>query len=282
MDNTKGDVIIKFYHITLLILPLLFVVGLGCEQRQQEWESFLLKYKEHDIRSVTDSEKWISKHRDEISIPSNIKFGKPHRVSEISGATIAVDLNDKHRVILTKERAEWELRRDEWESWLKIYKDVLKYHVLLSVTDSEKWISKHRDEINIPGNIEFGKPHVVYYGTGLPSGVDGFAIAVDPNDKHRVLIRSSSNGGQQSPPPGPIKLPPGYLSEAESLEWLSENGYEVEKSLDGSRTIKKSMKTENIDSTEEISMDGTIIGYPLEKGASLTVIGGKIYIKNKE
>ncbi len=270
----------KFYHITLLLLPLLFVVGLGCEQRQQEWESFLSKYKDHDIRSVTDSEKWISKHRDEISIPGNIKFGKPHRVSEISGATIAVDPNDKHRVILTKERAEWELRRDEWESWLKIYKDVLEYDVLLSVTDSEEWISKHRDEINIPGNIEFGKPHVVYYATGLPSGVDGVAIAVDPNDKHRVLIRSGGNGGQ--PPPAPTKPPHGHLSEAESIEWLSENGYEVEKSLAGSRTIKKSVKTENIDSTKEIQADGTIIGYPLEKGVSLTVIGGKIYIKNKK
>ena len=80
MDSTKGDVIMKFYHTTLLLLPLLFVVGLGCEQRQQEWESFLSKYKDHDIRSVTESEKWISKHKDEISIPCNINFGKPHIV----------------------------------------------------------------------------------------------------------------------------------------------------------------------------------------------------------
>lgn len=274
MDNAKGDVIMKLYYITLL--PLLFVVGLGCEQRQQEWESFLSKYKDHHIHSVTDSQKWISKRRDEISIPSNIKFGKPHRVAEISGAMIAVDPNDKHRVILTKKRYEYELRQQEWESWLKTYKDVLKYD-LLSATDSEEWILKH--SINIPNNIEFGKPPVTYYGTEFPSGVNSYAIAVDPNYKRRVFIRHGDNGGG-SHPPGP---PHGYLSEAESLEWLSENGYKVEKSLDGSRTIKYSVKTNNINITEDISVDGgTIIGRPLVKGAILSVIDGKIYVKNKK
>lgn len=200
----------KFYHMTLLLLlfpALLLVIGLGCDRKskEREWESFLLKYKDHDVLSVTESETWIEKHRDEIRIADNIEFGKPHIVSEFSGATIAVDPNDKRHVILTKERGEWELQRDEWESWLRRYKNVLGYDVLLSVTESEAWISKHREEISIPGNIEFGKPHAVYYATGLPPGVDGFAVAVDMNDKHRVLIRPGGNGGQPPPPP-PIEL----------------------------------------------------------------------------
>lgn len=215
----------KFYHMTLILLPtLLFVVVLGCDQRfkEREWESFLSKYKDHYILSVTESEAWIEKHKNEISIPDNVAFGKPHAVSEFSGATIAVDPNDKRHVILTRERHEWESRRDEWESWLRTYKEVLEFDVLLSVPESEAWISKHRDELRIPDNIAFGEPHIVYYATGLPSGIDGFAIAVDMNDKHRVLIRSGDNGGGPPPPP-PIELkvgdtyhPPNFIPRSQN------------------------------------------------------------------
>lgn len=129
------------------------------------------------------------------------------------------------------------------------------------------WIEKHRDEIHIPNQIEFGKP-IVYYGSGLPSG--GIMIAVDANDKHRVLTSKHRVLTRKTPPPSL----PGHLNEAKSLEWLSENGYEVEKSLDGSTTIKKSGRTINIGHAK-------VIGLPLETGVSLTAFHGKIYIRVK-
>ena len=149
----------KSYHITLLLLPaLLFVVGLGCDdKREQQWKE--------------------------------------------------------------------QQRQQQWESFLSLSKDIFRYDVLLSVTKSEEWISKHLNETTL-----------------------------DLSD---------------------------YLNEDESLEWLSENGYEVEKSLEGSRTIKHSMKTRNMDITNVISIGhAPIIGRPLKRGFSLTTFDGKMYIKN--
>lgn len=96
----------------------------------------------------------------------------------------------------------------------------------------------------------------------------------------------------------------GYLNETESLEWLSENGYEVEKSSDGSTTIKKTIKIrmipdEAIKDMQEADVpmppyanrlvsrsisisigDARIIARPLleDKGV-LTALHGKFYIK---
>ena len=98
----------------------------------------------------------------------------------------------------------------------------------------------------------------------------------------------------------------GYLNETESLEWLSENGYEVEKSSDGSTTIKKTIKKRLIPDeaikdmreagvplprdayrlvSRSISIsigDARIIARPLleDKGV-LTALHGKFYIKEK-
>lgn len=98
----------------------------------------------------------------------------------------------------------------------------------------------------------------------------------------------------------------GYLNETESLEWLSKNGYEVEKSSDGSTTIKKTIKERLIPDeaikdmreagvpippnayylvSRSISIsigDARIIARPLleDKGV-LTALHGKFYIKEK-
>ena len=94
-------------------------------------------------------------------------------------------------------------------------------------------------------------------------------IAVDANDKRRVIR------WPDPPDPPDHQNLPGYLSEAKSLEWLSENGYEVEKSLNGSTTIKK-------DGRPIINIGhAMVVGYPLEKGVSLTAFDGKIYINSK-
>ena len=58
-----------------------------------------------------------------------------------------------------------------------------------------------------------------------------------------------------------------YLNATESLEWLSENGYEVEKSSDGSTTIKKTIKKRMIpdeaikDMQEAIKKHSNSLGY---------------------
>lgn len=66
--------------------------------------------------------------------------------------------------------------------WSKLIKD----HKVLSVQDSETWIKKHSDEINIPDNIKFGKPfHLKDFGF-TPYGI---IIATDTNNKYRVIAR---------------------------------------------------------------------------------------------
>ena len=147
----------------------------------------------------------------------------------------------------------------QWEHFKNVQKALGRE--VLSVAASQVWIEKHRDEISIPNQIEFGEPHIV---SELP--FIGTMIAVDSNGK-RIVIRS--------PPPPPSPPPPGHLNEAKSLEWLSENGYEVEKSLNGSTTIKKGGRTRNIG-------HATVVGLELEKGVSLTAFDGKIYIKNEK
>lgn len=103
----------KFYHMTGLLFPALLLILFGCEPPQektpaQQWEHFISGQKVLgcEVLSVAASEAWIEKHRDEISIPNQIVFGKPHHVQDFGfvpyGIMIAVDANDKRRVIARK------------------------------------------------------------------------------------------------------------------------------------------------------------------------------------
>ena len=47
----------------------------------------------------------------------------------------------------------------QWQDFINIQK-ALGYEVL-SIAASQRWIEKHRDEINIPNQIEFAEPHIV-------------------------------------------------------------------------------------------------------------------------
>ena len=75
----------------------------------QQWEHFMKTQKAlgREVLSVGASQKWIEKHRDEIiSIPNQIAFGEPYQVQDFGfilyGIVIAVDQNEKRRVIATK------------------------------------------------------------------------------------------------------------------------------------------------------------------------------------
>ena len=74
---------------------------------------------------------------------------------------------------------------EQWESWLRIRKEVLGYDVL-SVEASQAWIEKNRDEIHIPNQIEFGNPYTV---SEIPFALYGITIAVDPKGNRRVSAR---------------------------------------------------------------------------------------------
>ena len=73
------------------------------DDKDQQWQDFINIQKAlgHEVLSVAASQRWIEKHSDEISIPNQIEFAEPHIVSELSftGTMIAVDANDKRRVI---------------------------------------------------------------------------------------------------------------------------------------------------------------------------------------
>ncbi len=117
--------------------------------------------------------------------------------------------------------------------------------------------------------------HFVNGQKALEYEVLSVAASNDANDKNRVLTRKLIGVTHGKIPPHPrLRDLPCHLNEAKSLEWLSENGYEIEKSLDGSITIKKDGQTKNIG-------HATIVGLPLEKGVSLTAFDGKIYINIK-
>ena len=143
----------------------------------------------------------------------------------------------------------------QWQDFVSI-REAFGYEVL-SVAASQKWIEEHSDEISIPNQIAFGETHVV---TELP--FIGTVITVDANDKRRVITSILV-------PPPPPAVPDGYLDEKESLEWLSENGYEVKKTSDGSITIKKHVQTGNINDAIQIG------------GNSKIVVDGKIYIEDE-
>ena len=74
----------------------------------------------------------------------------------------------------------------KWEDWLNTQK-ILGCEVL-SVAASQEWIEKHRSEISIPNQIEFGNPYIV---SELPFVIDHnlIQIAVDPENKYRVSAR---------------------------------------------------------------------------------------------
>ena len=247
-----------FTIVTIFIIA--FIVGCG-PSKQQRWERFknAQKASGYEVRSVTASEAWIEKHRDEISIPNQIKFGEPHIVSELPfiGTMIAVDPNDKRIVFLTKAGVKWE----SWLFRLGLYKD-LGYEVL-SVTASEAWIEKHRDEISIPNQIKFGEPHIV---SELP--FIGTMIAVDPNDK-RIVIHTLPPGI----PPGPFLED--HLDEEESKQWLTDNGYQLSKDTDGMLILQKQRPGFRMNR----KLGGKIVGMRLEDGVTLSLINGKIRIK---
>ena len=310
----------KFYHITLLLFsPLLFIL-FECEPLEektpaQQWEHFISGQKALgcEVLSVAASQVWIEEHRDEISIPNQIVFGKPHHVQDFGfvpyGIMIAVDANDKRRVIARKWPPEKtllkvgdtlillfpfnslfqrefsfdnskEIEIDPNEHWknvtsnfvfeaketivhpnfetfaddnficttymspngatiscklddngiivTKIEGSVFKRNhnllfvyeppqeesppppgvetpaqqwehfisgqkalgrEVLSVAASQVWIEKHRDEISIPNQIVFGKSHHVQDFGFAPYGIYGIMIAVDANDKRRVIAR---------------------------------------------------------------------------------------------
>ena len=152
-----------------------------------------------------------------------------------------------------KDQQQPDDKDQQWQVFINIQKAL--GHEVLSIAASQRWIEKHSDEIRIPNQIEFAEQHIV---SELP--FTGTMIAVDANDKRRVI--------RWPDPPDP----PGHLSEDKSLEWLSENGYEVEKSENGSTTIKKGGRT-------IINIGGVLRG-ELEKGVSFTAFDGKIYIEN--
>ncbi len=70
----------KVYYITLIltIISILF----GCEINEDPWDNFIDEPKSlgYEVLSVEASETWIKKHSDEISLPNNIKFGKPRHL----------------------------------------------------------------------------------------------------------------------------------------------------------------------------------------------------------
>ena len=108
----------RFYQMTLLLFPALLFILFGCEPSTdphlparapaQQWEHFISGQKALgcEVLSVTASEAWIEAHKDEISIPNQIVFGKLHRVQDFGfvpyAIMIAVDANDKRRVIARK------------------------------------------------------------------------------------------------------------------------------------------------------------------------------------
>ena len=250
-----------FTIVTIFIIA--FIVGCGPWQEQQ-WERFKDAQKAAglEVQSVTASEAWIEKHRDEISIPNQIEFGETHIVSSegpFNDTIIAVDPNGNRIVFLTEDGVRWK----SWLFRLRLYKD-LGYEVR-SVTASEAWIEKHRDEISIPNQIEFGETHIV---SELP--FIGTMIAVDPND-NRIVIHSLP----------PIPIPPidpdlpGYLDEEESKQWLTDNGYHLSKDTDGKFILQKQGPGFRMNR----ELGGKIVGMRLEDGVTLSLINGKIRIK---
>ena len=74
----------------------------------------------------------------------------------------------------------------KWEDWLNEKKKL--GHEVLGVAASQAWIEKHKDEISIPNQIEFGKPHTVLETPFIlvPYLIQ---IAVDPKGKYRVSAK---------------------------------------------------------------------------------------------
>ena len=165
-------------------------------------------------------------------------------------------------------------RAKQWESWLRIHKEV-GYDVL-SAAASEAWIEKHKDEIRIPDQIEFGKPHLV---RELPFVSYMIQIAVDPNGKRHVVAFEL--------PPEKHTFQPekyGYLNETESKRWLSDNGYQIEKTDSGYKLksdYTRSGEGINVSSrvNKSIAQGATIIGEALGEDAVFLYIQDKFYIK---
>ncbi len=72
----------------------------------------------------------------------------------------------------------------KWGVFINTQKDLGRE--VLSAAASQAWIEKHSDEIHLPSQIAFGKPHPVQeFGFALY----GIMIAVDPNNKQRVIAK---------------------------------------------------------------------------------------------
>lgn len=82
----------------------------------------------------------------------------------------------------------------QWEDFVSMHKDVFGYDVL-SVSASEAWIEKHRDAIDIPEQIAFGKPYHVTTKSSTDFLKAPFTsymmilIAMDPKGNRRVLVK---------------------------------------------------------------------------------------------
>ena len=106
VTNIEGDVFRRSHDL----LFVLFEEELPQEEMTpaQQWRLLVERRKAFGCKvlSVAASQKWIEKHSDELHLPSQIAFGKPHNVQEFGfalyGIMIAVDPNNKQRVIAKK------------------------------------------------------------------------------------------------------------------------------------------------------------------------------------
>lgn len=136
---------------------------------------------------------------------------------------------------------------------------------VLSVTESEQWIK--RKNISIPtGKFSVGDIHILEPNVFL---------TIDYNGKFRIKTIGLDNSL-------PRPVPDGYLNEKDSEQWLSNNGYEVEKTTSELR-IKKERPGYRF--TPTIKHSGAInpmhvVGLP--EGVTLLYQNGNIYISDKK
>ena len=91
------------------IVFLILIIVVAANQKEQtpaeRWDIFINEAKDlgREVLGIDASQAWIEKHSDEISLPNQIAFGEPYPVQDFGftpyGIVIAVDLNEKRRVI---------------------------------------------------------------------------------------------------------------------------------------------------------------------------------------
>ena len=182
------------------------------EIRKENWKQWLLIFKKANYNvlfSVRKSEKWISEHLNEATLEASDYLNETESLEWLSENGYEVEKSSDGSTTIKKTIKKRlipdEAIKDMREAGVPLPRDAYRLvsrSISISIGDAQIIARPLLEDKGVltalhgkfyikekPPQPAFNPHYDIFYGTGLPSGVDSFVIIVDLNGKHRVIIK---------------------------------------------------------------------------------------------